>query len=227
MKVGALVSGGKDSIYALYLASREPGIEVACLLTALPAREDSYMFHHPNAELTALQAEAMGLSIITRETSGVKEEELKDLKALIDSANVDAVVTGALASEYQRKRVVDICEGMGIACISPLWSRNPLELWNEELALGFEVIITAIAAEGLKEKWLGKKIDRAALEELVKLSKKHRFHLGFEGGEAESFVLDMPLFKKRIEVVEASKEWDGVRGVYRIKKARLVEKKRG
>lgn len=226
MRVGALVSGGKDSIYALYLASRDPDLEVKCLLTALPRRDDSYMFHHPNAELTALQAEALGLPIITRETSGVKEEELRDLKELIDSANVDAVVTGALASEYQRKRVVDICEGMGVACVSPLWARDPFELWNEELALGFETIITAIAAEGLKEKWLGRMIDRPALDELVRLSKKHRFHLGFEGGEAETFVLDMPLFKKRIEVIDATREWDGVRGVYRIKKALLTEKKR-
>ncbi|MFQ5816164.1 MAG: TIGR00289 family protein [Candidatus Hydrothermarchaeaceae archaeon] len=224
MKVGALVSGGKDSLYALYLASQEPGVEVACLMTALPDREDSYMFHHPNAGFTSLQADAMGLPLITRRTSGVKEEELRDLKTMIEHADVEAVVTGALASEYQRKRIEDVCGGLGIACISPLWAMDPLELWEEELALGFEVAITAVSAEGLDEGWLGRKVDHEALGELVELSKKYRFHVGFEGGEAETFVLNMPLFKKRIEVVEASSEWDGVRGVYRIREARLVGK---
>lgn len=224
MKVGALISGGKDSLYALYLASQEPRGEVACMMTALPEREDSYMFHHPNAEFTSLQAEALGLPLIRRKTPGVKEEELQDLKAMIESANVEAVVTGALASEYQRKRIKDVCEGMGVACISPLWARDPLELWEEELALGFEIIVTSVSAEGLDEGWLGRKVDHEALGELVELSKKYRFHVGFEGGEAETFVLNMPLFKKRIKVVEASSEWDGVRGVYRIREARLVGK---
>ncbi|MEE9594427.1 MAG: TIGR00289 family protein [Candidatus Hydrothermarchaeales archaeon] len=225
LKAGALVSGGKDSIYAMYLASHNPEIDVIYMMTALPEREDSYMFHHPNAGFTSLQAEAMGLPVIQRRTPGVKEEELEDLKAMIESAQVETVVTGALASEYQRKRITDICEGLGIACISPLWERDPLELWEEELALGFEIIITSVSAEGLDEKWLGRKVDPSALKELVVLSKKHRFHLGFEGGEAETFVLDMPLFKKQIEIIDASVDWDGVRGVYHIEDARLVDKR--
>lgn len=224
MKVGVLVSGGKDSLYALYLAFQDPNLDVSCLLTILPEREDSYMFHHPNARLTSLQAEAMSLPLYVKRSSGIKEVELQDLGMLIESAGVDAVVTGALASEYQRKRMVDICKGRGIVCMSPLWARDPLELWNEELDLGFEVLITSVSAEGLDERWLGRRIDHAGLKELVRLSEKHRFHIGFEGGEAETFVLDMPMFKKRIEVIEADVEWDGVRGVYIIREARLVGK---
>ncbi len=224
MKVGVLVSGGKDSIYAMYLASQEPDIEIKCLMTALPERDDSYMFHHPNAGFVSIQAEALGLPHIVRKTPGIKEEELVDLRDMIDSASVEGVVTGALASEYQRKRINGICDDMGIACISPLWARDPLELWREEISLGFEVLITSVSAAGLDEKWLGKKVDNKALEELQTLSKKYRFHIGFEGGEAETFVLDMPMFKKRIDVVESSKKWDGVRGVFHIHKARLIEK---
>ncbi|MEE9612131.1 MAG: TIGR00289 family protein [Desulfatiglandales bacterium] len=225
IRAGVLASGGKDSLYALYVASQNPDIDVTCMMTALPERKDSYMFHHPNAQLTSLQAEAMDIPLITKKTPGVKEEELFDLKAMIESADVDAVITGALASEYQRKRIEDICGGLGLNCISPLWARDPMELWEEELALGFEIIVTSVSAEGLDEKWLGRQVDRGTLEELSALSKKHRFHAGFEGGEAETFVLDMPLFKKKIKVLEASVEWDGVRGVYSIQKAKLIQKR--
>ncbi len=224
VRVGVLISGGKDSMYALYQMSRRKDIEIACLLVAMPERDDSYMFHHPNVELTKLQAKAMGIPIMSRPTSGIKEEELEDLKELIGSVEVDALVTGALASEYQRKRVNLVCEGMGRACISPLWHRDPAELWREELSLGFQIMITSVSAEGLDDSWLGKVIDEDGFHELRKLSKEYRFHLGFEGGEAETFVLDMPLFEKRIVVSDAEKEWNGSTGVYRIKKARLAEK---
>ncbi len=224
MRVGALISGGKDSMYALYLMSKRKDIEIAYLLVAMPERDDSYMFHHPNVEFTELQAKAMGIPMVHKTTSGIKEEELADLRELIGSVEVDALVTGALASEYQRKRVNEVCEGMGRACISPLWHRDPAELWSEELHLGFEIMITSVSAEGLDDSWLGRVVDGDGFHELRKLSKEYRFHLGFEGGEAETFVLDMPLFKKKIAVVDAEKEWDGTTGVYRIKNARLVKK---
>ena len=45
-----------------------------------------------------------------------------------------------------------------------------------------------------------------------------------EGGEGETFVTDAPFFKKRIVIEEWDKSWDGIRGVAKIKKAKLVEK---
>jgi uncharacterized protein (TIGR00290 family) len=84
-------------------------------------------------------------------------------------------------------------------------------------------MITTVAADGLDDKWLGRIVDKEAYVELKKLSEKHRFHLGFEGGEAETLVLDMPLYEKPISVIEASSNWDGQAGTFLIKKASLVE----
>ena len=39
------------------------------------------------------------------------------------------------------------------------------------------------------------------LTELENLSKKFHFNLNFEGGEAETFVINCPLFKKRIKII--------------------------
>ena len=69
MKLGVLFSGGKDSYLALQYASEEN--EIICLLTLESKKEDSWMFHTPAIEWTKLQAEAMGLNHLTKETSGL------------------------------------------------------------------------------------------------------------------------------------------------------------
>ncbi|MEM2784480.1 MAG: TIGR00289 family protein, partial [Nitrososphaerota archaeon] len=46
----------------------------------------------------------------------------------------------------------------------------------------------------------------------------------FEGGEAETFVLDGPIFKKKISIIKAEKIWKGYYGHYIIKKAKLINK---
>lgn len=225
MKLGALVSGGKDSLLALYLLHLQ-GHDIKYLISMLPVRTDSYMFHHPNAHLTGLQAEAMGLPLISRETEGRKEEELEDLRDVVMSIKdeVDGIVTGALASRYQKDRVDAICKDAGLESLAPLWGMSGEELWKDLLDAGFEIVIVSVAAEGLGEVWLGKKIGWGAFNDLKELSLKHRFHLGFEGGEAETLVLDMPLFKRKIRIIRGSKEWDGVRGVYLVEEAGLEDK---
>lgn len=222
MDLAALVSGGKDSHSALYKLYQE-GHNIKYLLLMVPQRTDSYMFHHPNAKFVYLQAEAMDIPLKTADTKGEKEKELEDLTVLMASVKdeVDGIVTGALASRYQRTRIDAICQDLDLISLSPLWGMDPEEYWRDLLADGFEVMITSVAAGGIDESWLGRVIDDKALEELTSMAKKHRFHLAFEGGEAETFVLNMPLFKDPITVEKAETSWDGVRGTYRFVKAGL------
>ena len=58
MRIAALVTGGKDSVLALYRALKL-GYEVKFLVTMIPQREDSWMFHFPNIHLTDLFAKAV------------------------------------------------------------------------------------------------------------------------------------------------------------------------
>ena len=95
---------------------------------------------------------------------------------------------------------------------------------REIVSLGFEVIISGVFAYGLDESWLGRKIDNEAIDELVKINSKVGINLAFEGGEAETLVIDGPIFKKRINILKDKKTWHLDSGLYIIEDADLEEK---
>lgn len=219
-RYGALTSGGKDSSYALYLALKG-GFNVKKLITVNPRREDSYMYHSYNLHLLELYSKACEIPLIMEESSGIREEELKDLKRAILRADVDGVITGAIASEYQASRMERICQELKIEMLAPLWHMDGEQLLRE-MARTMEIIVVHVAAEGLDQSWLGRRIDEAAINDLMKLRAKYRFHVAGEGGEYETFVTSAPFFKKRINIIESERKWYGNRGTLEIKKAELV-----
>ncbi len=226
MRLGVLFSGGKDSTFALHKAAEKE--EIACLITVLSKNKESFMFHTPNINLTALQAEALGLPLITKVTEGKKEEELADLQDAIAEAikrfHIVGLVTGAVESVYQSKRIQRICDNLGISCINPLWKKNQKELLEELVAKRFQVIISGIFAYPLDESWLGKEINKDVIDRLVVLSKQYGISIAGEGGEIETTVLDAPLFHKKIKILDYSTQSSGNCGVFIIKQACLTSK---
>lgn len=223
MKVAVLATGGKDSTLALHRVLKM-GFEVECLVSMIPLREDSWMFHYPNIRLVDLFAEAVGFRLVKAETSGVKEEEVADLKRLIEELDVEGVVSGAIASNYQKTRIEEICRQLGLEFVAPLWGENPVGILGEILELKFEVIVTGVYAHGFNREWLGRKIDEVAVADLVELNGQYGVSIVGEGGEYETLVVDGPLFKKRIAIVEADRVWKGESGHLLIAKAKLEDK---
>jgi len=226
MQLGVLFSGGKDSTLALHLAAEKE--EVVCLITILSKNKESFMFHTPNIDITAFQAEALELPQITKTTEGEKEKELSDLEDAIAEAatkfQIEGVVTGAVESVYQSERVQRICNRLGLWCFNPLWKHDQKALLEELLEKQFKVIISGVFAYPLDEKWLGKQIDTKLIDRLVDLQQKYGLSPSGEGGEIETTVLDAPLFEKKIDVLDYSIEAKGNSGVFMIKQARLVSK---
>ena len=203
MKLGVLFSGGKDSMYAAYLA-KNLGYELACLITLVSENKESFMFHTPSIESTEKQAKSMKIPLVTVETKGKKELELFDLEDAISKAkkefNISGIVTGAIESVYQASRIQEICNKLGIECFNPLWQKDQWELLREMIKNKFEIIITGVFAYPFDEKWLGRKIDENFLSELERIHKKLEINPAGEGGEFESFVLGCPLFKRKLSV---------------------------
>jgi len=188
----------------------------------------SYMFHFPNLRWTNLQAESVGVPLLSEQTEGVKEEELKDLTRALKRAKsefgLEGIYTGALASVYQKTRVEGVCKDLGLDCVSPLWGTDPESHIRQLVRDGFFVIVVSVSALGLDQSWLGRGLDERSIDELVALGRKYRFHVGLEGGEGETFVLDAPFFSKRVEVRSSEKHWRGDSGFFEITDAVLVPK---
>jgi len=223
MNLVALFSGGKDSTYAIYQVLKE-GHEIKYLATIHSKNPDSYMYHTPNIGLTLLQSRCLGIQLVSKESFGEKEKEVEDLKILLNNLDADGVVCGAIASKYQKERVEKVCEELRFKLLTPLWNRNPEELLREMLKNNFEIIITAVAADGFDESWLGRKIDEKCVEDLIKLNKKFGINIVGDGGELETLVLDCPLFTRKLSITQSEKIWKDNSGILEIKDAKLIDK---
>jgi diphthine-ammonia ligase len=223
MRLAALVTGGKDSVLALYRA-QQMGHTITVLATMIPKRDDSYMFHFPNIHLTGLLSRAVEIPLVKAETSGIEEKELEDLERLLASLDVEGVVSGAVFSSYQKQRIEKICDELGLKSVTPLWHEEPLNIMKELINLKFKVIIVGVYAYGFDKSWLGREINFDTLEKLVELNERYQISLVGEGGEYESLVLDAPFYKKRIEIVEAETNYENNSGILVVKEAKLVDK---
>lgn len=223
MKVGVLCSGGKDSLFACMCAMQEE--DVACLITVFPDNPESYMFHTPNLHVVRLQARAAGIPLVAGTSRGREEEELADLSRTVAEAverhGIEGVVTGALQSVYQASRVQAICRDLDLWCFNPLWYADPGEYMETLVSSGFDVIVSAVASEPFGRTWLGRRLDRAALQDLRRYAERYGTSLPGEGGEYETLVLDAPFFRHRIVIGEAEAVWQNFRGVFHVKEAWL------
>ena len=211
-KLGVLFSGGKDSMYACWLVKKR-GYEIGCLISIVSENEESYMFHTPSIRKVEEQARVMGIPLVIVKTKGQKEKELVDLEKAIKNAirdfGVKGIVTGAVESVYQASRVEKICNKLNVECFNPLWQKDQLELLEDLVKNKFEVILVGVFADGLDKKWLGRKIDRKFINDIKKISSKNGINVAGEGGEFESFVINCPLFRKKLKASEGKVDGNG------------------
>jgi len=229
----SLFSGGKDSSWALYRAL-EDGLDVTRLVTVHPG-DDSYMYHVPATDLAAFAAESIGLDLLevdpddlgaasATDSAAQGDAELEPLEAALrEVANAEGlagVTAGAVESEFQTSRIEAMCDRLGIGLYAPLWQRDPVTLAEEMLDAGFEILIVQVAAAGLDESWLGRRLDADALDDLLDLHERYGVHPLGEGGEFETLVIDGPHMSRPIEL-EWERVWEGSRGHLQVTDARL------
>ncbi|MFH0817424.1 MAG: diphthine--ammonia ligase [Candidatus Micrarchaeota archaeon] len=213
MKCAALVSGGKDGWLSVWYA-QSSGLSVEAIVTFIPKKLDSFMFHGINSKLVKEQARLAGMKHIEFLTSGEKEKEQKELEAAFSKLRklgFEAVITGAIESEYQRERIERAGVESGLVHFSPLWHKNQTQLLEEILESGHDAIIVAVAADGMGKEWLGKRISECK-GGLLRLNKANLISPIGEGGEFETFATESPLFKKKIEIKKAKVIWEGSSG---------------
>jgi len=229
----SLFSGGKDSSWALYRAL-EDDLNVTHLVTVHPD-DDSYMYHVPATDLAALAAESIGVDLVEVDPGDLGAESATDasaqgdaelepleaaLAALADEEGLTGVTAGAVESEFQTSRMEAMCDRLDLGLFAPLWQRDPVALAEAMLDAGFEILIVQVAAAGLDESWLGRRLDADALAELIDLNEQYGVHPLGEGGEFETLVTDGPHMARPIEL-DWERVWEGSRGHLRVTDARL------
>jgi len=225
MKVAALFSGGKDSTYSIYKV-KQMGHDVKCLVTIFPKSSNSHLLHFSTIESTELQSRTLGIpQIISTLDSDELKEEMNVLEMLLEKAKrdfqIEGLVHGGISSEFQKKCFEKICEKIDLKIIAPLWKINAKEYMNDLIDSKFKFILTSVSSGGLDETWLGKIISADDISQLDKLSNKYGFNLNFEGGEAETFVIDCPLYSYPIKIKKSKTVWDGYIGRFEIEDAHL------
>lgn len=243
MIVVGLVSGGKDSIFALQHCKAQ-GHQIRCLATLHAAAGidelDSYMYQTVGSYLLPFIAEAMEVPLVSRQIMGtsletglayspVQGDETEDLYALLSDIKrrfpeVQGLSSGAILSNYQRTRVESVCARLGLISICPLWQRDQEELLDEMIDSGLHAILIKTASYGLTAQYLQKSLQEMR-DHLHHLNTQLDSHICGEGGEYETIVLDSPLFSRRIVLDETLIiSPDASTSFLRIRAAHLVGK---
>jgi uncharacterized protein (TIGR00290 family) len=199
------LSGGKDSMYALYAALRE-GLKVDYLLFIKIGGKA----HLDNQWLMKLVSQSVGIPAVM--TGGRIPEIRKTLQKLNAGTFVSGVMTTPEHMDYYR----EICDPIGVKHYAPLWGKNPLTALDEMKQLGFRMLVN--------KDWLGKEIDSGMLREIEKLKADRSINPIGEFGEYHTFVVDCPVYRQRINVTKSKKVWKKQKGYFEIKKAELQPK---
>src|SRR3989442_4434283 len=202
------------------------GWEVTHLLSILPEDRDSMLFHTPNLHLTPLQADAMGIPLVQDVSAPGEAGELDALRRILGRVDVDGVVVGAIASDYQHERVNRIADEIGIRVFAPLWGHDPRRLVRDYLAAGLDIAFSSVSAEGLDAGWLGRRWDEAGIRGLLRLQETPGIPPCGGGGEFETPLRGGPCFRRRGEIPPAGRGLRGTSGVWRGKETGLPAENR-
>jgi len=205
MNIAILFSGGKDSVNAIQLA-KQKNWNIKYLLSVKPTRTDCYLFHFATVEHTKEIAKILGYNhILVNCDVADPKKEAEIVKEVVAKNPVDAVVLGGIGlQETQLKVIREVLFPLGVEVFASHKDEDHESLVRNMIKEGYEIMITQVASDGMN-KWLGKTLTKDNFDELKKDSLKYGFHIGFEGGYADSFVVDGPIFSKRFDVMDSKR----------------------
>jgi len=192
-------SGGKDSCFACYLALRQ-GYKISHLVNFISQEFNRVSFHGTEARLIQLQSQAIGIPLLQKETTwnGYEQEFKEAVKSLLPKG-IRGIVFGDIYVQEHKDWVERVCGELGIEAIEPLWNKSTEKIFTDFIDADFEAIIVSAKAELIDEDWIGQRVDRKFL---AYLKAKNIDSCG-ENGEYHALVVNGPLFKRRIEIIES------------------------
>jgi diphthine-ammonia ligase len=213
-KVVAFSSGGKDSMYALYLALNNE-INVDYLLFV----KNGSKAHRLNSWLLELVSETLEIPAVTT------DKDMPAIRKTLQKLKADMIISGVMITPEHMDWYHEICEPIQVEHYAPLWGKKPLVELTEIENLGFQTIIIEVdASMGSSKNWIGKKIEKSIIQEMEKLEKEQKINSSGELGAYHTFVLDCPLYKKKINILDSEIFAENSKRYFVIKNASLQSK---
>lgn len=198
-------SGGKDSCLAGYLAATH-GLKVRYLANMVSEDGKRSCSHGLRASIIRMQSQAIGIPLVQRRTTReTYEAEFKSMLRTFKQEGVNGGVFGDIDFNEHRQWIERVCQEVDITPHLPLWGKEHEKILRNFIHLGFEAIVVAAKSELFGEEILGREVDLDFIQHLEELRKTKTITLCGEAGEYHTFVIDGPLFKKRVEILETEK----------------------
>lgn len=194
-------SGGKDSCLAYHKAVQQ-GYDVKRLLNFVSRESGRCCFHGIEKKLIQLQAELIGIPLTQKETTADMqkyEEEFKEAVLEIKGREIEHMVFGDIFLLDHVSWVERVCTEIGIKAIEPLWNNKPENIIEEFIDSGFKAIVVSAQADKFGKDFIGREVDKNFIKEL----KPRGICPCGENGEFHTLVVDGPIFKRRIEILES------------------------
>lgn len=203
IKVACIWSGGKDSCLACFKA-KQKGYDVKYLFNLVDKDSNSVSFHNFHRDLIRMQSEAIGIPVFQRKIFPSRKNaeqfktELKNLLRQLKARGIEGVIFGyILPGDLQRALAKKLCSQLNLKLIEPLYNKGSKRVLAEFIRLGFKAIIVSVDKRILDRRWVGRYINNDFLKYLESQSS---VDICGDRGEYHSFVIDGPLFKKRLNL---------------------------
>lgn len=198
-------SGGKDSCFACYRAGAG-GLKVLRLLNMITEDGKLSWSHGLSSEILQVQSQAIGIPLVQKRTRRKDyEAEFKNALRALKQKGIGGGVFGDIDLNEHRQWIERVCQEADITPHLPLWGENQDRVLKEFVDLGFEAVFVVTKADLLGEEWLGRKVDLGFIKHLEGLKGTKNITPCGEAGEYHTFVVDGPLFKQRVEILESRK----------------------
>lgn len=202
-------------MHALYVALNS-GINVDYLLFV----KNGSKAHRLNSWLLELVSETLGIPAVTT------EKELPAIRKTLRALNATKVISGVMITPEHINWYKQICDPINVEHYAPLWGKKPIAALKEIKNLGFQTkIIELDTSWGSRKSWIGKELDMNIIQKMEELEKQEKINSSGELGAYHTFVLDCPLYKKRINVLDSEVFWEGSKGYFVIRNAELQTKR--
>ena len=191
-------SGGKDSCLACYRAILS-GYDISLLVNFISKEHRRVRFHGSEARLIQLQAEAVGIALLQKETTkdGYEQEFKEAVRSLIPNG-IDGLIFGDIYLEQAKDWAEKICGELGIEAVEPLWGKNPQDISSDFIDAGFKAIVVSAQSRFIGRERIGRQVDNDFAEYL----KNRGICPCGENGEYHTLVTDGPIFNRPIEITE-------------------------